>query len=99
MKDNMTMERRTTKPKTTDRRLPNKRRMNNVDILDIGFDYLVEKLGVVDAERFITIIKTDDFDYTKWRRGYFGNQDVDTLCDEAAAYAKSNPHQGKGVRI
>ncbi len=35
-----------------------------VEIMDIGFACLVEKLGVVNAERFIAMIKRDSFDYT-----------------------------------
>jgi hypothetical protein len=29
---------------------------------------LLEKLGEVDAERFISMIKRDTFDYTEWQR-------------------------------
>lgn len=43
---------------------------NTIDIMDKGFAYLVEKLGVINAERFIAMIKRDDFDYTVWRREY-----------------------------
>lgn len=75
------------------------RKMNNLEILDAGFDSLVAALGLINAERFITIIKTDDFDYTKWRRNYFENRDIDSLSDEAVAYANTHPHNGKGVRI
>ena len=39
-----------------------------VEIMDAGFACLVEKLGVVDAERFVAMIKRDSFDYTIWRR-------------------------------
>ena len=46
--------------------------MNNaVEIMDKGFACLVEKLGVVNAERFIAMIKRDSFDYTIWRKEYF----------------------------
>ena len=39
--------------------------MNNaVEIIDMGFECLVEKLGFVDTERFIVMIKRDNFDYT-----------------------------------
>jgi len=33
-----------------------------------GMDALVEKLGYVDAERFIVLVNKEPFDYTKWRR-------------------------------
>lgn len=47
---------------------------DTVDIIDKGFSCLVETLGVVNAERFIAMIKRDSFDYTVWRREYFDNK-------------------------
>ena len=44
---------------------------NAVNILDQGFACLVDNLGVIDAEYFISLIKRDDFDYTLWQREYF----------------------------
>ena len=35
-----------------------------VEIMDTGFACLVERLGVVDAEHFVSMIKRDSFDYT-----------------------------------
>ena len=44
---------------------------NAVEILDQGFACLVDHMGVIDAEYFISLIKRDDFDYTVWQREYF----------------------------
>lgn len=74
--------------------------MNNVvDIMDQGFSCLVEKLGVVNAERFIAMIKRDSFDYTVWRREYFNNKSLDEINKEAVSYAEQHPHRGRGIRI
>ena len=74
--------------------------MNNaIEIMDIGFSCLVEKLGVIDAERFIAMIKRDNFDYTVWRRSYFDKMDLEQVSKEAASYAKNHPHTGKGIHI
>lgn len=63
--------------------------MNNaIEIMDIGFSCLVEKLGVIDAERFIAMIKRDNFDYTVWRRSYFDKMDLEQVSKEAVSYAK-----------
>jgi hypothetical protein len=32
---------------------------------------LVEKFGLVDAERFVALINKESFDYTEWRRDLF----------------------------
>lgn len=70
-----------------------------VEIMDAGFACLVEKLGVVDAERFVAMIKRDSFDYTIWRRDYFDKMNLDQISTEAAAYAKNHPHSGRGIRV
>ena len=38
---------------------------------DVGMTVLLEKLGMVDAERFISLIIREPFDYTKWRTSLF----------------------------
>lgn len=70
-----------------------------VELMDTGFACLVEKLGIVDAERFIAMIKRDSFDYTVWRREYFDGMTLEQVSEEAVAYAKSHPHKGKGIKV
>ena len=70
-----------------------------VELMDAGFACLVEKLGIVDAERFVAMVKRDSFDYTLWRREYFDKLDLDQVSEEAAAYAESHPHKGNGKRV
>lgn len=48
-----------------------------------GMNILLEHLGRVDAERFITLIMQEPFDYTKWQENLFANLSVDELCDRA----------------
>ena len=69
-----------------------------VEIMDTGFACLVEKLGIVDAERFVAMIKRDSFDYTIWRKEYFDKMDIEQINTEAAAYVQSHPHKGRGIR-
>ena len=47
---------------------------------------LVKTLGTVDAERFISMIKRDTFDYTEWRRGLWNDMTIDEVFAEAAAH-------------
>ena len=70
-----------------------------VEIMDTGFACLVERLGVVDAERFVAMIKRDSFDYTIWRREYFDKMDLEQISMETIAYAQSHPHKGKEIKI
>jgi len=70
-----------------------------VEIMDIGFACLVEKLGVVNAERFIAMIKRDSFDYTIWRKEYFKAMELEMIWKEAIEYEKSHPFKGRAVRL
>ena len=54
-----------------------------------GMSILLEKLGMVDAERFISLIIREPFDYTKWRTNLFDGMDVEKLAQKANAYSKS----------
>lgn len=44
---------------------------NTVEIMNKGMRCLTEKMGIVDAERFISIIIREKFDYTKWQREFY----------------------------
>jgi len=50
---------------------------NEHAIISEGMKYLVEKLGIVEAEYFVFAIKRDAFDYTEWRERYFGDAYMD----------------------
>ncbi|MDR0308153.1 MAG: hypothetical protein LBI42_15165 [Chitinispirillales bacterium] len=41
-----------------------------------GMNALLEKLGEVDAERFVALILREPFDYTAWR----GNLNKENIC-------------------
>lgn len=38
------------------------------EIKVLGFEILARHLGLVEAERFITLIQREKFDYTRWRQ-------------------------------
>ena len=38
-----------------------------------GFDILSETLGLVDTERFISLILREPFDYTEWQKNLYGD--------------------------
>jgi len=42
--------------------------MTDTELKIKGFNTLVDTLGEVDAERFITLILREPFDYTKWQK-------------------------------
>ena len=50
-----------------------------------GMEALMEKLGLVEAERFIMLNKRERFDYTRWRQTQFEGKGIEVLYAEAAA--------------
>jgi hypothetical protein len=44
-----------------------------------GMKILIHKLGRVEAERFISLIIRDPFDYTEWQRDLFNDMSVKEL--------------------
>ena len=68
--------------------------MKTESILKIdGINALIEKLGPVDAERFISSILKEDFDYTIWQKNLFEKKSLKSLSKEAM---KSYKDHNKG---
>lgn len=62
----------------------------NEEIITEGMDVLFDKLGMVDAERFISLMFKENFDYTKWQTKLFENKTIDSLGNKAFEYSRSN---------
>lgn len=56
-----------------------------------GINCLLEKLGVVETEQFISVIIREQFDYTKWQQQHFDSLNPDEFSQNAIEYAKKNP--------
>ncbi len=54
-----------------------------------AMDALVSALGAVDAERFITLVKRDVFDYTEWQRGLWEDKSIEEIHAGAAKYEQN----------
>ena len=46
-----------------------------------GMQALYDRLGMVEAERFISILLREKFDYTAWRQNLWGNVTVEKLWE------------------
>ena len=66
--------------------------MNNSVIIDTGMRCLIETLGDVGAERFISLMIKEPFDYTKWQKGLFKDMTVEQIGGMAARYCSENPN-------
>ncbi len=54
-----------------------------------GMEVLLKELGKVEAERFISLIKREPFDYTKWQRDLWKDKKVEELSKEAMEFRKN----------
>lgn len=64
--------------------------LTDTEIKKKGFKILVEKLGDVDAEKFISLINKEPFDYTQWQNTLWSKQTIDQLSEKAMNYRKNN---------
>jgi hypothetical protein len=62
---------------------------NNTVLKNDGMRILAEQLGLVEAERFIALMRREPFDYTEWQRGLFKDVPLDTFLRDAQNYKDS----------
>jgi len=58
-----------------------------------GFKALMDSLGSVDAERFISLIQREPFDYTKWQRMLWEGQSVEEISRNAMKILENGSEQ------
>ena len=56
---------------------------SNTVLKDEGLRILAERLGLVEAERFIALMRREPFDYTEWRQELYRDIPLDTFLCEA----------------
>lgn len=59
--------------------------MNETVLRKDGMKYLIEKFGIVDAERFISLMIKENFDYTEWQKDLFSDLSVEELFTRGRA--------------
>ena len=64
--------------------------ITDTEVKQKGLGALLEALGEVDAERFITLLNRDPFDYTLWQRNIFENMDVSQISSKAMKLRNKN---------
>ena len=60
------------------------------EIKSKGIQVLSEYLGDVEAERFITLIQRESFDYTKWRQDLDENLSINEISRKAMLLRKQS---------
>ena len=57
-------------------------------IKEEGFHALFGKLDLVEAERFITLMKRENSDYTEWRKNIMETETIECLSKKAMAFSR-----------
>ncbi len=69
--------------------------ITDTEIKQKGIKALIAELGNVQAERFISLIIREPFDYTKWQRDLWPDKSVESLSKKAMeAIQEKNGEQG-----
>ena len=73
---------------------------DTVTIMNKGMNYLLEKLGVLETEIFISHLLREPFDYTKWRRdNLYTDMSLHELNQKAVQYEKEHPFRGSNTKV
>lgn len=62
--------------------------ITDTEVKQKGLGALLDALGEVDAERFITLLNRDPFDYTTWQKKLFENMDINQISKKAMELKK-----------
>ena len=65
----------------------------NTILKDEGMRILAEQLGLVEAERFIALLKREPFDYTEWQRGRFNDVSLEQFLQDAQNFRNETANQ------
>ena len=60
-------------------------------IMNDGINCLVERLGIIETEIFISQIIREPLDYTKWQKEHYADMSVSEINRRAVEYAKNAP--------
>ncbi|MCL1806743.1 MAG: hypothetical protein FWG31_03470 [Oscillospiraceae bacterium] len=66
---------------------------NNTVLKDKGLRILSEQLGLVEAERFIALMRREPFDYTEWRQHLFEGVSLEQFLHDAQKYQDNMNNQ------
>ncbi len=62
--------------------------MTDAEIKIKGIEALINTLGEVEAERFISLVMREPFDYTKWQRTLWIDKSVSEISTAAMQFRR-----------
>ena len=67
------------------------KKLSEHELRQQAIQVLADKLGPVEALRFLALVSREPFDYQKWRKEYFSHYNLDDLLGEVREH-----HSQKG---
>jgi len=64
--------------------------LTDTEIKKKGLKILIENLGDLEAEKFISLIIKEPFDYTQWQSTLWSDQPIDRVSEKAMDYRTKN---------
>jgi len=64
--------------------------LTDTEIKVKGVETLITAMGELDAERFITLILREPFDYTKWQRNLWNDKSIEEISQMATKNRLTN---------
>jgi hypothetical protein len=55
----------------------------DIELKQDGMRILSDNLGLVETERFISLVIREPFDYTEWQRKLYTDVSIEDLCEKA----------------
>lgn len=68
--------------------------IDNTALANRCMQILCEHVGVVNAERFLVMVKSESFNYTEWQREHYDKIPDEVLRRDMIEYCKAHPFQG-----
>ncbi|MCZ7666522.1 MAG: hypothetical protein M5U34_04485 [Chloroflexi bacterium] len=65
----------------------------DAEIKVLGFQVLTKYLGLVEAERFITLIQREKLDYTQWRQTLFADLSGKEISRQAMEFHEQESNE------
>lgn len=65
--------------------------MTDTELRQRGMEVLGEALGLVESERFVSLLLREPFDYTAWRSDLFQGKSIEELSAAAMELRNQEP--------
>ncbi len=66
--------------------------------MDVGMRSLIDALGLVGAERFVSLMNKENYDYTTWRRAVFDDMTDEEILSGVERYEAEHPLDDEFIR-